>query len=113
MMRAPLPLVRLLLAGCALCGTSAGAVAAPAAKVHTVVIEGMRFIPAELSVNAGDTVNWKNKDAFPHTVTSEGKQFDSRDIAPGGSWKLVASRRGSIAYVCTLHKTMKGTLSVK
>jgi plastocyanin len=73
----------------------------------------MRFAPAELSVRAGDTVIFKNQDAFPHTATSEGKQFDSRDIAPGGSWKLVAKKRGTFAYFCTLHKTMKGTLSVK
>lgn len=68
---------------------------------------------AELTVNAGDTIIWKNRDAFPHTATSEGKQFDSRDIAPGGSWKMVAKKRGTFAYICTLHRTMKGTLSVK
>lgn len=90
---------------------AAHAAARPA--VHTVVIEGMQFVPAELTVNAGDTVVWKNKDAFPHTATSSGKGFDSKAIAAGRSWKFVAAKRGAFPYLCTLHRTMKGALTVK
>jgi plastocyanin len=89
------------------------AVAASHGAVHTVVIDGMLFIPAELKVKAGDTVIWKNKDAFPHTATSVARGFDSKPIASGGSWKFVATRRGTFAYLCTLHQTMKGTLTVE
>ena len=89
------------------------AVAAPQGTVHTVVIDGMLFVPAELKVKAGDTVIWKNKDAFPHTATSVAKGFDSKPIASGGSWKFVATRRGAFAYFCTLHQTMKGVLTVE
>jgi plastocyanin len=99
----------LLLAG-ALPGA---ALAAPRPAVHTIVIDGMLFVPAALTVNAGDTVVWKNKDPFPHTATSSTKGFDSRDIAPTRSWQFVAGRRGAFAYLCTLHPTMKGTLTVK
>lgn len=99
----------LVLAG----GLAGGALAAPHPVVHTVVIDGMSFVPAELTVNAGDTVVWKNKDPFPHTATSSEKGFDSKDIAPMRSWKFVASRRGAFPYLCTFHRTMKGTLTVK
>lgn len=87
--------------------------AAPKAKVHTVLIEGMEFTPPSLNVNAGDTVIWTNNDPFPHTATAEAKEFDSRNIPAGGSWKMVMTKQGRFAYVCTLHPTMKGRLTVK
>jgi plastocyanin len=93
---------------------AAGATAAGAAKpeVHTIVIEAMVYQPATLAVRRGDTVVWSNRDPFPHTVTAPGA-FDSQPIAAGGSWKHVAQRSGNYSYICTLHPTMKGTLSVQ
>jgi plastocyanin len=79
---------------------------------HSVVIEAMVYQPASIVVRRGDTVVWLNKDPFPHTVTAPGA-FDSRAIAAGASWKYVAKRSGNFAYICTLHPTMKGTLSIQ
>jgi plastocyanin len=90
---------------------AAPAHAAPA--VHTVVIDGMRFIPQTLEVKAGDTVIWRNKDPFPHNAVAPGGMLASPDIPTGGSWKFKATKRGSYAYLCTLHRTMTGTLTVK
>ncbi len=82
-------------------------------KTHTVVIAGTSFQPASLTVAAGDTVEWVNKDFFPHTATSTQEKFDSKPIEAGKSWKYVARTRGEFPYICTLHPTMKGTLRVK
>lgn len=84
-----------------------------APRVHTVAIENMRFVPETLEVRQGDTVVWVNRDPFPHTATAEGKGFDSRSIAPERSWKYVARRRGDFPYLCTLHTTMRGKLTVR
>lgn len=83
--------------------------------VHTVVIDGMRFIPETLEVRRGDTVIWRNKDPFPHTATAitAGGGPASPDIAAGGSWSFKAAKQGRHAYLCTLHRTMRGTLVVK
>ena len=92
---------------------AAGAVAAPAApqvKASKVTIEGMRFEPETLTVQRGERVVWVNKDLVPHTVTSAA--FDSRVIAPNGSWSFVAKKPGRYEYVCKLHPTMKATLIV-
>jgi plastocyanin len=98
----------------AFAGLSMMAAAAPKPAVHTVVIDGMQFSPAVLEVNAGDTVIWKNKDPFPHTATADGKTgFDSGEMATGRSWKFKAMKRGTFPYVCTLHRTMTGSLVVK
>jgi len=93
--------------------SATGAMAAPAAKSHTVVIEGLKFSPATLEVKAGDTVVWQNKDPFPHNVSAENKAFHSPDFGSGRSWTFKAKRKGEFAYVCTLHRNMKATLVVK
>ena len=98
-------------AALALAVLAAPAHAAPA--VHTVVIDGTRFIPQAVEVKPGDTVIWRNKDPFPHTVTAAGDGPASPVIDAGASWKFTATKRGSYSYLCTLHRTMTGTLVVK
>ncbi|HUR81331.1 MAG TPA: cupredoxin family copper-binding protein [Thermoanaerobaculia bacterium] len=78
-----------------------------------LVIEATSFMPASATVHVGDRVTWTNKDPFPHSVTSRDGSFDSKEIAPGASWTYRAQRKGTFAYICTLHPTMKGTLTVK
>jgi plastocyanin len=93
-----------------------GAQALAEPRVHQVVIEAMQISPQEIEAAPGDTVVWTNKDPFPHTVTSsgaKGKGFDSGEIAPDHSWKLVVRDKGRFSYVCTLHPTMKASLVVK
>ncbi len=78
-----------------------------------MTIEGTRFEPSALTVNAGDTVVWINKDPFPHTATSETGAFDSKEIGPETTWRHVPTKKGTFAYVCRLHPTMKATLQVR
>jgi plastocyanin len=84
----------------------------PQPQTHTIVIEGMRFEPADLTVHPGDTVVWMNKDLFAHTATAEGG-FDSRQIDPGGSWRLTLQGPGDLPYICALHPTMKAIVRVR
>ncbi len=85
----------------------------PVRTAHTVIIEGMRFSPQNLTVRRGDRITWINKDPFPHTVTTTDGKFDSHLIAPDGSWTYVARKTGEYHYVCSLHVTMKGRLTVR
>ena len=94
-------------------GVSAFTFAAPKSRTHTVEIEAMKFSPATLEVMTGDTVIWKNKDAFPHNATAENNGFRSADIQSGQSWNLKAGKKGVFLYVCTLHPGMKAVLTVK
>jgi plastocyanin len=89
-----------------------------APSVHTIVIDGMRFIPQTSEVKPGDTVIWRNKDPFPHTVTAtatatKGGGPASPAIAAGASWRFKAGKPGTYPYLCTLHRTMSATLVVK
>ena len=89
------------------------AAGARAARTHTVTIEGTAFRPDALKIAAGDTVQWVNKDPFPHTATATGGAFDSKTIDVEQSWKAKLAKRGNYDYVCALHPTMKARLIVE
>jgi plastocyanin len=95
-------------------GITGPSVAESTAKTHTVTIEDMRFQPALLVVAPGDTIVWINKDLVPHTATSQVGGFDSNVILASESWRYtVQKKKGDVAYICTFHPAMKGTLRVK
>lgn len=102
-----------LLAAAPLAGQAAQPAHPSAGHAHTVIIESMRFMPQILTVRVGDRISWINKDMFPHTVTATDGQFDSQQIAPGGSWSYVARKAGEYDYRCALHVTMTGKLEVR
>ena len=93
------------------CAADSAAHAGPA--VHVIIIEGMQFKPAALTVHRGDRITWMNKDLFPHTATGPKGSFDSTSIPAGGSWSFVAGKPGTFAYTCGFHPTMKATLTVR
>lgn len=94
-------------------GSQSAAADRPRPATHTVTIAEMRFQPETLIVNAGDTVVWVNKDLFPHTATSQAGGFNSASIDAGKAWQFTPAAKGTFAYVCSLHPTMKGTLQIK
>ena len=86
---------------------------APRPATREVVIRAFAFSPATDTVQAGDTVRWRNQDVVPHTATSRVGGFDSGTLEAGRDWRYVARAPGSYAYECTLHPTMRGTLVVR
>jgi plastocyanin len=85
------------------------------ARTWDIKIEGMQFVPTELAVKAGDTVTWTNSDILPHTVTGEGggKSVDSGELSPGKKFRRTMKKAGDFSYLCRLHPTMKGKVSVE
>lgn len=77
------------------------------------------YVPAEVTVKAGQTITWKNEDTAIHTATSgenstpDGK-FDTSLVSPGQSSKpqTMPSEPGEYSYFCTLHPWMTGTVTV-
>jgi plastocyanin len=77
------------------------------------------YVPAEVTVKAGETITWKNEDTAIHTATSgenstpDGK-FDTSLVSPGQSSKPIAmpNEPGQYTYFCTLHPWMTGTITI-
>jgi len=84
---------------------------ANAPVVAHVAMKNMKFDPPLLEVKKGDTVEWKNADITPHTVTAG--TFDSGSIASDGSWRHTFTEVGDFPYTCTFHPEMKATVVVK
>src|SRR5215467_1773174 len=83
-------------------------------QTYVVVIHGMKFEPAVLTVKPGDTVRWENQDIVPHNaVSTKTKEFDTGTMAVGASSKYEASIKGEFFYRCTFHPNMKGKLVVE
>ena len=95
---------------------SAGPGSAPQ-KMVTVAIRAFKFEPATVTVNVGETVEWKNDDIVPHTATADGEAqkpaLDSGTIQTGATWRYVARNKGTYNYICILHPNMKGELIVQ
>ena len=110
---------RFALAAAILVAAAAGSVDAqqkPKQKpvLHRVTIAATSFKPAELTIRAGDSVVWMNRDIIPHTATEAGgKGFDSGTMAIGDSWKHTFKTTGEVPYICTFHPTMKGRITIQ
>jgi plastocyanin len=81
-----------------------------AQRTVDVSIQGFAFNPASVQVSTGDTVRWTNMDSTDHTVT--GSTFNSGIIHTGQSYEFRFTTPGSYSYVCSIHPSMKGTVTV-
>lgn len=87
--------------------------AAPAAAgPNQVVIDGFAFAPATLTVPAGTTVTWINRDEEPHTVAASDGSFHSPGMGTGAVFTHTFSAAGTFDYVCSIHPMMRGTVVV-
>ena len=82
-----------------------------------VSISDFSFEPEELTVSSGTAVTWTNGEGDPvHTVTSDDgapAEFDSDDIDPGGTFEFTFEEAGEYPYVCKIHASMNGTVTVE
>ena len=86
--------------------------AASHATAHTVMIEWFAFVPAQLSVNVGDTVTFTNADGAPHTATDVNGAFDTGRLSRGQSATLTFNSAGAFDYFCTIHPNMKASITI-
>lgn len=87
------------------------AASAHAGDVVKVAIGDLVFTPAEITVRAGDTVEWTNADFVDHTATAKSGEWDVL-IPAGKSGRVELSLPGTVAYYCRYHPGMTGTIHV-
>ncbi|PIN76759.1 hypothetical protein COV17_01235 [Candidatus Woesearchaeota archaeon CG10_big_fil_rev_8_21_14_0_10_36_11] len=99
---------------------------------YQVVLENIEFMPADLEISVGDTVEWINKDyssyteetddeqdrdalgreeGISHTVTFESIDVD-RQLPPGATTTYTFTEAGEFSYVCQFHPSMQGRIIV-
>ena len=95
-----------------------GTASAPDAPVATTVvaIQNFAFSPATITVKAGSTVTWTNRDEDPHNVTAQSGgtsgPFHSPALSTGQSYRYTFTALGRFDYLCTIHPFMTATVLV-
>lgn len=94
--------------------SSGGAPSGAPVAGNAVTITNFAFAPASLTVKAGTTVTWTNKDGDAHTVTSQGSggPLGSTALATGQSYSFTFTKPGIYSYLCTIHPFMTATVTV-
>ena len=105
----------------------------PARGMENILVvqmnDQLRFVPADITIKAGDTVEWRNLGLIPHTVTADPRRapgsknielpegaeaFGSGWVTRGRSFRYSFSEPGVYRYVCLPHEQarMVGTVIV-
>ena len=79
----------------------------------------LRFVPNKITIRVGDSVEWRNIGAIPHTVTADPRRipgstniklpngaqaFDSGWVGRGKSYRYTFSEPGIYRYICLPHE---------
>ena len=89
----------------------------------------LQFVPDKITIKAGTTVEWRNVESYPHSVTADpslvqnpansklppgAKAFNSGRINGGKSWRHTFTVAGAYHYFCIPHEDsgMLGTVIV-
>ena len=84
------------------------------AEAATIVVaKDFMFAPTSLSVAAGSTVTWTNKDDEPHTVVSDSGLFRSGALDTNEGFSFRFDKPGTYRYACSIHPRMVGTIIVR
>lgn len=96
----------------------------------TVTMDVVNFLPKQVTVKVGNTVEWRNTSSVAHTVTADPKKardaknvslpkgartFDSGNMDPGDTFTHTFSMAGTYKYFCIPHEVagMIGEVIVK
>ncbi|MGH3441204.1 MAG: cupredoxin domain-containing protein [Nitriliruptorales bacterium] len=100
------------------------------AATASVDVQDDQFVPATVTIEAGDTVEWTQSGNNPHTITADDGSFDSHPdcnsfadgaagncMSNGDSNSQTFETAGEIAYYCKIHgapggQGMSGTIVV-
>ncbi len=79
-----------------------------------VVIGNMRFEPSAVTIKAGTTVTWVNREKRTnHSVLFEQENnLESDRLFPGETYRRTFDRPGAYPYRCGPHPEMRGLIEV-
>lgn len=104
--------------------------AVPAKTLRIDMTDQMTYAPIHPTIAVGDTVEWVNVGAMPHTATDfpgatavavnqvlpdGATPFDTESVMGGETSRIVFTTPGEYTYLCIFHEGMKmvGRLTVK
>jgi len=110
------PIVAIFLLGAVVSSVFAAGVefARAAEPATTISIDNFSFTPATLTVKAGTTVTWTNRDDIPHGIASSNNAFKrSAALDTDNSFSFTFTTAGTYQYFCYIHPHMVGSIVVE
>jgi plastocyanin len=86
---------------------------ADTAGATAIVIKDFVFNPTPLTIKAGSTVVWTNRDGEPHNVVSDTGMFKSGGMDTNESFSFKFDKPGTYHFTCSIHPRMVGTVVVQ
>jgi plastocyanin len=87
---------------------------AQTAATAAVGIDNFTFNPQTVTVKAGTTVTWTNKDDIPHGIAATNNAFKrSQALDTGDSFSFTFTTPGTYQYFCYIHPHMTGSIVVE
>ena len=86
---------------------------ASAATTKNVNIYGSGFSPKSVTITAGDTITWVNKDNATHQIYGEKGDFVSPVLKENQKWSFTFQAAGTYTYKDELHPKLAATIIVK
>ena len=80
--------------------------------VKRIRIVDNRFRGGTVTIERGTVVKWVNRGNNPHTTTSDSGVWDSGTLLTGDSFRRRFRRVGTFDYMCVIHPSMTGTITV-
>ena len=103
--------------GLALCVTAGRKVQSlpqqPSSAPVEVKIDNFTYTPVTVTIAAGTTVKWTNRDDIPHTVVNDDQKFQSKTLDTDESYTYTFTKPGTYPYFCSIHPKMTGKVVVQ
>jgi plastocyanin len=94
-------------------GATGSLATAGSSDTAQIVIKDFMFMPMSLTIKAGSTVIWANKDDEPHTVVSDARLFRSGAVDTDETFTFKFDKPGTYHFTCSIHPRMVGTIVVE
>ena len=78
-----------------------------------ITIDNFTFSPTPLSIAAGTTVTWTNRDDIPHSIVCPALNVHSRALDTDESFSFRFQTEGTYDYLCGIHPHMHGQIIVR
>ena len=77
-----------------------------------LVLTTTAYNPNPLTITAGTTVTWTNKDSTTHTATSDSGVFNGT-VGPNQQFSFTFANKGTFTYHCSIHPGMVASVVVQ
>lgn len=86
------------------------------ASTTSISQSGQKFSEKSVDLKLGDSLNFQNQDDVSHNITVLNEDDDAKDLGlqkPGETVKYAFDKAGRFKVRCSIHPSMKMTVTVK